>query len=151
MKTQEMLRQMALERVIQLCAEDELDINFQIEQMRIESEFETFINTLPIEQKNALETLLLEDVVRITKIYRQEDKRGKPHIWMIVNDTFVPAADAEDILPEELPEILKIYQLYEWHGIIAWVSLKRDQRPMKGTIYSAKCSSIIEEIKRLRK
>ena len=130
MVTQEQIRHLAIARQISWCAMDECDLTFQGEEIALEIEFEAFIGSLPPDQKEAAEVLLLEDVIQITKSYGAEERRGKPHFWLNVNDVFVPAADAEDLDSVDLPEILKAYRLFDWSGVVAWVAVKRDQKPL---------------------
>ncbi len=70
--------------------------------------------------------LLVEDVLFVGSSGR---------ICVLINDTFVHAADAEEIdCSESGDEIIDIYERYkanDWLGVIAWVMEKRKLQPLK--------------------
>lgn len=55
--------------------------------------------------------------------------RYEKDLWYFnVNDVFAPAADSEDIRPEDFPEIKKIVKYWGYNGLLYWV-WKRRNRP----------------------
>lgn len=87
--------------------------------------YEGFINSLAEEQRVALETLLFDESLHLA------ERDDKVHIWLCVNDTFYYAADAEDVSVSDLPLLAKLYEQFDWKGLVAWVARKRDMEPLE--------------------
>lgn len=86
-----------------------------------------WIDTLPVAVVEAVRFLLAEDVliIRINK-----DNAIWCQIYM--NDTFDYAtAEAEEVTPDQLPELAHLYRTYGYSGLVAWVSLRRNLLPLR--------------------
>jgi hypothetical protein len=147
MKTPDEIRQLAIEGCINEKAHDDLGIYPQavsgganayekrsdyqngwndaiMRQTQKAIRIHNFLDTLSKEQRTALETLLLEDVVQLS------DRDDKMYMWLNVNDIFYYAADGEDFEVNDLLKLTELYEKYDWAGIIAWVAKKRNMEPL---------------------
>ena len=59
----------------------------------------------------------------------EKDLSGQWGYWLNVNDTFGPCADAEFVLPADVPEIARLCRNYGYDGAIYWVARKRGRDP----------------------
>lgn len=57
-----------------------------------------------------------------SRVYRDEDD-GSP--FVLLNDLFVPAADAEEIPEAEIPVVLAAWERRGWWGVLDWVIQRR--------------------------
>ena len=70
---------------------------------------------------------LEQDFLLHTNISQDPDKVS---LYLNVNDTFVHAADAEDITIDDLANIVDIHTDFGYSGIVAWVAHKRGETPL---------------------
>lgn len=147
MKTIEELKKIAIDGRLQEKAQDDLGIYPQgwqqpdgslkertpwqdgwnaavMEQTKNVCAYHDFLDSLSKEQRSALEDLLLDNVVELSK---NDDKIT---LWLNVNDIFYTAADGEDFAPEDLPLLAKMQTTYGFDGVIAWVAKKRNMEPL---------------------
>ena len=147
MKTIEELRKIAIEGRLQEKAQDDLGIYPQgaydeknnytprtewqngwnaavMEQTKNVCAYHDFLGTLTKEQRTALEDLLLDNIIELSK---NDDKTT---LWLNVNDIFYTAADGEDFSIEDLPLLAGLQSKYGFDGVIAWVAKKRNLEPL---------------------
>ncbi len=95
-----------------------------MEQTKNVVAYHDFLDTLSKEQREALEDLLLDNVVELA------NSKGKIVLWLNVNDIFYTAADGEDFSIDDLPTLSSLNNKYGFDGIIAWVAKKRNLEPL---------------------
>jgi len=87
------------------------------------------------EWKRQLSYLILNEVVELEVVC---DPPAQIRPWVNVNDTFAPAADAEDIPWEDLKLVLAAHEKFGTDGVYAYVSHKRGVRPWRAEKFTAK-------------
>ncbi len=46
-------------------------------------------------------------------------------LYVLINDYFVPASDAESVTYDELPKLFEMYKEKQWNGVSKFVADKR--------------------------
>lgn len=85
-----------------------------------------FLKSLSDGTRSALEDLLIEGAIGL-----EIDDDNKPHLTINVSDLFFLAcADFEEVETKDIEEIFRIYSKYGDDGLLAWVALKRNIKPI---------------------
>ena len=69
-----------------------------------------------------------------SRVFLNEDgTRGEETIvlYILCNDVFAPAADAESLTLSELPTLFSLFESKDSYGVIEFVSLRRKLQPRK--------------------
>ena len=89
--------------------------------------FDKWFTELPADASSMIGEMLPEEIIRL---YLNKDETIT--MWILMNDTFYFAcADGEDITMEEIPLLYQMWKQFDWYGLVAIVSKKRKQLPLK--------------------
>lgn len=77
-----------------------------------------------LEQYRRLAELAAEDII----YWHPGDDAPVPSV--LLNDTFAPAADSEDVSPEHVTLLYRAWQKFGNHGVTAWAAAVRNSDPM---------------------
>ena len=90
-------------------------------------------------EEYALAALLADDILFCNSRYYSMGKDGKTEgdtivLFVNVNDTFAPAADAEDIKTSEIGALYDLWLKNKVWVPVKWCALRRKMRPMRCVI-----------------
>ena len=69
--------------------------------------------------------LLDEGVLFVTSAISKHNGKDCLALYVLINDYFVPASDAESVTYNELPKLYELYKQKQWDGVSQFVADKR--------------------------
>ncbi len=69
--------------------------------------------------------LLDEGVLFVTTAIDRCTQKECLGLYVLINDYFVPASDAESVTYDELPKLFEMYKEKQWNGVSKFVADKR--------------------------
>lgn len=101
--------------------------------MTMENEFHDLLHEVIALRKEVAAYKAIEPLLADDEVHWGEGENGKPEIYIMLNDVFAPAADAEEISRSQWLEVAEIYKRFPRYGLIAWVAIKNEITPMPNT------------------
>jgi hypothetical protein len=91
--------------------------------------------------------LLDEGVLFVTSAIDRCTQKECLGLYVLINDYFVPASDAESVAYDELPKLYELYKEKQWDGVSQFVADKRGISNIywkdEGSAFQNKIKSII--------
>lgn len=100
--------------------------------------------------ESSLAALLKEGILFCNDRYFSSNKEGKSEgktivLFVIANDIFYPAANAEDLKFDEVPELYYAWTKDKNWGVIKWLSKKRNLQPRSSIRQNMKKDNVWED------
>jgi hypothetical protein len=94
-------------------------------------------------EEDMLAVLLQKEILFCNQRYYSQNRDGKSEgetivLFVICNDSFCYAADAEDLPLDEIPNLYKLVMEHGDWGALKWCALKRNEKPLSRVVEKMK-------------